>query len=159
MLKIGTTAHEFVLPDENGDDVALSDLLQDGPLVLFFYPADFTPGGTKEVCMLRDIHDDITAVGLQVVGISPQGGKSHAKFREENNLPFKLLSDVDKVAVGMYDVNGPFGFMTHRVTYLVNQGRKIEGALQANLNINKHKAFIEKAVMLRETAGMKVRRD
>ena len=108
---------------------------------------------------MRDIHDDIVSVGLQVAGISPQGGKSHRKFREEHDLPFKLLCDEEKVAAKMYDVDGPFGLMMRRVTYLVNQGRKIEGAIQADLNINKHKQFIERAVVLRQAAGMKIRSD
>ena len=157
MLKIGVPAPEFILPDENGDEVALSDLLQESPLILYFYPADFTPGCTREACAFRDMYDEILSVGLQVVGISPQNAASHKKFREEHNLPFKLLCDEDKVAVKMYDVDGPLGFGVRRVTYLVNQGRKIESAFRADLQIDRHREFIEKAVILREAAGMKAR--
>lgn len=157
MLKTGQTAPEFILPDENGDEVQLSNLLQKGPLILYFYPADFTPGCTKEACAFRDLHADILAVGLQVVGVSPQDGDSHRRFREEHNLPFTLLSDEDKVAIKMYDVDGPFGIGVRRVTYLLNQGRKIQGAMQADVLINKHREFIEKAIILRETAGLKSR--
>jgi peroxiredoxin Q/BCP len=155
MLKPGTVAPEFILPDENGNDVSLSDLLQQDALILYFYPADCTPGCTKEACAFRDLHGDILSVGLQVVGISPQDGASHKRFREEHNLPFTLLSDKDKVAIKMYDVDGPFGIGVRRATYLVNQGRTIQDALQADVLINKHKEFIEKAVVLREAAGIK----
>jgi peroxiredoxin Q/BCP len=155
MLKPGTVAPEFILPDENGNDVSLSDLLQQDALILYFYPADFTPGCTKEACAFRDLHGDILSVGLQVVGISPQDGESHKRFRKEHNLPFTLLSDKDKVAIKMYDVDGPFGIGVRRATYLVNQGRKIQDALQADVLINKHKEFIEKAIVLREAAGIK----
>jgi len=155
MLKPGTVAPEFILPDENGNDVSLSELLQHDALILYFYPADFTPGCTKEACAFRDLHGDILSVGLQVVGISPQDGESHKRFRKEHNLPFTLLSDKDKVAIKMYDVDGPFGIGVRRATYLVNQGRKIQDALQADVLINKHKEFIEKAVVLREAAGLK----
>ena len=155
MLKPGTVAPEFILPDENGDDVSLSELLQRDALILYFYPADFTPGCTKEACAFRDLHGDILSVGLQVVGISPQDGESHKRFRKEHNLPFTLLSDKDKVAIKMYDVDGPFGIGVRRATYLVNQGRKIQDAVQADVLINKHKEFIEKAVVLREAAGLK----
>jgi len=55
----------------------------------------------------------------------------------------------------MYDVDGPLGFGVRRVTYLVNQDRRIQGALQADLRIGKHVEFIEKSIMLREAAGMK----
>lgn len=157
MLKQGNNAPDFILPDENGDEISLNGLLKNGPLILYFYPADFTPGCTKEACSFRDMHDDIVGVGLQVVGISPQDGRSHRKFREEHKLPFTLLSDVEKVVIKMYDVDGPFGVGVRRVTYLINQGMKIQGSMQADLLIDKHREFIEKAVVLRETAGLKVR--
>ncbi len=155
MLKAGDVAPEFILPDENGDEVSLSEMLQSGPLFLYFYPADFTPGCTKEACSIRDIHDDISSVGLQVIGISPQDGESHSRFKQEHRLPFRLLSDEDKVAIKMYDVDGPFGVGVRRVTYLISQGQKIQDALQADVLINRHKDFIEKAVALRLAAGIR----
>lgn len=155
MLKTGSSAPEFILPDETGAEVSLSELLQAGPLVLYFYPADFTPGCTKEACAIRDIHSDIVSVGLQVVGISPQDGESHERFRKEHKLPFRLLSDTDKVAIKMYDVDGPFGVGVRRVTYLINQGKKIQAALQADLMVGRHTEFIRKAIILRETAGIR----
>ncbi len=155
MLKPGTSAPDFVLPDENGNEVSLVDLLEDGPLILYFYPADFTPGCTKEACSIRDIHDDLISVGLKVVGISPQDADSHTRFREKHNLPFTLLSDVDKVAIQMYDADGPFGVGVRRITYLIQQSKKIQDALQADVLVNRHKEFIEKAISLREAAGMK----
>jgi peroxiredoxin Q/BCP len=154
MLKPGNLAPEFILSDENGDEVALTKLLEDGPIILYFYPADFTPGCTKEACAIRDIHDDILSAGLRVYGISPQDEESHARFKEEHKLPFSLICDPDKVAVKMYDVDGPFGVGVRRVTYLVTQGQKIQDAVTADINISKHKAFIEKAIVLRESAGL-----
>ena len=77
MLKVGSKAPQFVLYDDQGQETSLSDLLRDGPLILYFYPADFTPGCTKEACSIRDIHNDIQSVGLQVAGISPQDEASH----------------------------------------------------------------------------------
>jgi peroxiredoxin Q/BCP len=155
MLKPGATAPEFILPDEHGEDVSLTGLLTSGPLILYFYPADFTPGCTKEACSIRDVHDDLVSVGLQVVGISPQDGESHARFREAHNLPFLLLSDVDKVAIRMYDADGPFGVGVRRVTYLISQGKKIQDALQADVLVGRHREFIDKAILLREAAGMR----
>lgn len=157
MLKPGNVAPEFILPDENGNDVALSQLLQTGPIILYFYPADFTPGCTREACEIRDIYRDILSVGLRVIGVSPQDQRSHARFKEEHNLPFTLICDPKKIAIKMYDVDGPFGVGVRRVTYLITQGQKIQDALTADIKINKHKAFIEKAIVLRESAGMKVK--
>ena len=155
MLAPGTNAPDFVLPNDAGDDVSLVDLLRDGPLILYFYPADFTPGCTREACSIRDIHDDLVSVGLQVVGVSPQDADSHSRFRERHGLPFTLLSDVDKVAIKMYDVDGPFGVGVRRVTYLINQTKKIQDALQADVLVNRHTDFIEKAIALREAAGLR----
>ena len=153
MLEVGSRAPEFVLPNDEGVEISLTDLLADGPLILYFYPADFTPGCTKEACSIRDIHNDIQSVGLQVAGISPQDEDSHRRFREEHDLPFTLLSDPEKVAVKMYDVDGPFGVGVRRVTFLINQDRKIQDAVMADVRIGRHQEFIEKAVILRETAG------
>lgn len=152
MLKPGSKAPGFNLPDESGSAVSLDTLLADGPLILYFYPADFTPGCTKEACSIRDIHDDLVAVGLTVAGISPQDSASHTRFRDEYKLPFRLLSDVDKVAVKAYDVDGPFGVGVRRVTYLINETGDIEDALQADVLVGRHTEFIENAIRLRQGA-------
>ena len=153
MLKPGAKAPEFVLNNDEGTEVALSDLLKDGPLILYFYPADFTPGCTKEACSIRDIHNDIQSVGLTVAGISPQDEESHRKFRDKYELPFTLLSDPNKEVIRMYDVDGMFGVGVQRATFLISQDRKIQDAVVANVRISRHAEFIEKAVILRETAG------
>jgi peroxiredoxin Q/BCP len=154
MLKVGDVAPEFILEDQDGNEVSLSQRLQDNAVILYFYPADFTPGCTKEACAIRDIHDDIRSVGLEVIGVSPQEGESHARFREDHDLPFTLVCDPDKIAIRMYDADGPMGFGVRRITYLISQGQKIQGALCADLKIGKHEEFIRKAIMLRETAGI-----
>jgi peroxiredoxin Q/BCP len=154
MLNTGDKAPEFVLNNHEGIETSLSGLLQNGPLILYFYPADFTPGCTKEACSIRDIHTDIQSVGLQVAGISPQDEDSHSRFREEHNLPFILLSDPEKVAIKMFDVDGPFGVGVRRATFLISQDMSIKDAMMADVRIGRHKEFIEKAVILRETAGL-----
>ena len=153
MLKTGAKAPEFVLQNDAGNEVSLTDLLQDGPLILYFYPADFTPGCTKEACSIRDIHNDIQAVGLNVAGVSPQDPESHAKFRKAHDLPFTLLSDPDKDVIKMFDVDGMFGVGVTRATFLISQDRTIQDAVVANVRIGRHQEFIEKAIVLRETAG------
>ncbi len=155
MLEVGARAPEFVLANDEGGETSLTDLLQDGPLILYFYPADFTPGCTKEACSIRDIHSDIQSVGLQVAGVSPQDVDSHVRFRDEYELPFVLLSDPDKTAIKMYDVDGPFGVGVRRATFLINQDRVIQDAVMADVRIGRHQEFIERAIILRETAGKK----
>lgn len=110
MLSPGDRAPEFTLSDHEGRDTSLTSLLRSGALILYFYPADFTPGCTREACAIRDLHAEILKVGLNVAGVSPQGADSHRRFREQHHLPFTLLSDPDKSVIRMYDVDGPLGF-------------------------------------------------
>ena len=153
MLKPGTEAPDFTLPDQDGQPWRLTKLLEGKPLILYFYPADFTPGCTREACDLRDLHARILASGLRVVGISPQSPESHRKFRREHALPFTLLSDEDKVAIKAYDVDGPLGMGVRRATFLIDARGRIADAVLADLLIGKHQAFVERAIAAREGRG------
>ena len=146
MLSPGERAPEFTLPDQDGQPVSLAGLLEAGPLVLYFYPADFTPGCTKEACTIRDMHDEIAAAGMRVVGIAPQDAASHARFRDKHELPFTLLADPDKTAIRAYDVDGPLGVGVRRATFLVSAEGHIVSAVQADLRIGRHEAFIREAI-------------
>ena len=148
MLAVGARAPEFTLPDQDGRDTSLTTLLNHGPLVLFFYPADFTPGCTKEVCMMRDLHSELAARGLSVAGISPQGAASHQNFRAKHNLPFKLLSDAGKAVIAMYEVRGPLGIGVRRATYLIDPSRHIRDAVLADFRISRHEDFVRRAMAL-----------
>lgn len=153
MLESGSRAPDFTLPNDQGGETSLADMLRDGPLILYFYPADFTPGCTREACSIRDMHNDIQSVGLQVAGISPQDAESHQRFREKHDLPFVLLSDVDKKVIRAYDVDGVFGIGVRRATFLIDQEGTIRDAVMADVLIGRHQDFIEKAIALRGQAG------
>jgi peroxiredoxin Q/BCP len=152
MIKPGERAPEFTLPDDAAKDRSLTELLSPGAVVLYFYPADFTPGCTRQACVLRDIHVEIEQAGLRVVGISPQNPQSHAKFRAKYQLPFVLLSDEQKTVIKMYGVNGPLGIGVRRATFLIDGSRRIRDAVLADFKIARHADFVRKAVMLRATA-------
>jgi thioredoxin-dependent peroxiredoxin len=149
LLEIQTRAPDFVLPDADGVDQSLGALLATGPIVLYFYPADFTPGCTREACDLRDLHGELVKAGLRVVGVSPQSPASHARFRDVHSLPFTLLSDVGKSIIRKYDVDGPLGFGVRRATFLIDREGVIRDALLADLRIRRHAAFARKAAGLR----------
>jgi len=153
MLKTGDEAPDFRLPDQDGHPQRLSQLLGDKPLILYFYPADFTPGCTKEACDLRDLHVRILASGLRVIGVSPQPPDSHRQFREKYNLPFVLLSDEDKTAIKAYGVDGPLGIGVRRATFLIDERRRIVDAVLADLRIGRHQEFVERVVAVREGRG------
>lgn len=148
MLKAGSRAPDFTLPDHEGNDLSLSALLRSGPVILYFYPADFTPGCTREACSIRDMHEDILSAGLRVAGISPQHPDSHRRFRDRHRLPFILLSDTDKAVIKAYGVDGPFGVGVRRATFLVDRDKTIRDALLADFRVGRHEAFVRKAVEL-----------
>jgi len=150
MLTVGDRAPEFTLPDHTGQERSLTSFLGDLVLVLYFYPADFTFGCTRQACQIRDLHDRLIRAKLKAVGVSPQDPATHARFRERYRLPFTLLSDVDKEVIKMYDVDGPMGIGVRRVTYLIDGSRRIRSALRADIAVGKHVRFIEEAVALRE---------
>jgi peroxiredoxin Q/BCP len=151
MIKTDERAPEFTLPDDTGKDRSLTELLSAGAIVLYFYPADFTPGCTRQACVLRDLHSEIERAGMRVVGISPQSPESHAKFKVKYRLPFVLLSDEQKTVIKMYGVNGPLGVGVRRASYLIDGSRRIRDAVLADFRIGRHADFVRKAIMLRST--------
>jgi peroxiredoxin Q/BCP len=149
MLKKGDKAPGFTLPDQHGVPRGLAELLGGEALILYFYPADFTPGCTREACDLRDLHTQILGAGLRVVGISPQSADSHRKFSEQYSLPFTLLSDEAKTVIQAYGVDGPLGIGVRRATFLIDAKQKVLDAVLADLRIGRHREFVEAAIAAR----------
>jgi thioredoxin-dependent peroxiredoxin len=89
---VGRKAPAFSAPDQTGKIISLADFAGE-TVILYFYPKDDTPGCTAEACSFRDSHDLMLERGVNVLGVSPDDVKSHAKFAEKFNLPFPLLAD------------------------------------------------------------------
>jgi thioredoxin-dependent peroxiredoxin len=152
MIKVDERAPEFTLPDETATDRSLTELMNGGAIVLYFYPADFTPGCTRQACDLRDLHAELQSAGLRVVGISPQSPESHAKFKAKYQLPFVLLADEQKTVIKMYGVNGPLGIGVRRASFLIDGNRRVHDVVLADFKISRHADFVRKAIMLRAPA-------
>jgi peroxiredoxin Q/BCP len=105
MLTPGTPAPPFELLSDSGDTVRLADL-RDRTVILYFYPKDDTTGCTKEACEFRDHWRAVEKAGAVVLGVSPDGVASHAKFRKKYRLPFPLLADPDHAVAERYGVWG-----------------------------------------------------
>lgn len=115
-------APDFSLPDDEGKIRTLADFSGNW-LVLYFYPKDDTPGCTTQACSLRDARDDLTDIGVQIVGISKDSPESHEKFKAKYNLNFTLLSDEDAEVIKAYGAwgNKMFGKEgTLRNTFVIN---------------------------------------
>ncbi len=142
MLKKGDIAPDFALEDDSGKTVTLDSLLDAGPVIVYFYPADFSLVCTAEACSIRDMHDEILEADLRVVGISSQSAQSHKRFKQANKLPFPLLYDEGRKVIRAYGVEGPFGIGARRVTYLIGQDKVIQNLVVADLLVGSHVKFI-----------------
>jgi len=105
MLDVGQQAPAFTLPDQDGTEVALSDL-RGAPVVVYFYPKDDTPGCTTQACGVRDQWQEFEDAGATVLGVSPDDVDSHARFAAKYDLPHRLLADPDRQAIDAYGAWG-----------------------------------------------------
>jgi thioredoxin-dependent peroxiredoxin len=113
-------------------------------VLLYFYPADFTPVCTKEACAFGALEPELARAGVTLLGVSPQDAETHTRFRERFSLPFPLLADPDKQVVRAYDCNGLLGFGVSRVTYLIGTDGRIQEVAKAALRVAPHLALAEK---------------
>lgn len=104
-LNIGDLAPDFSAPTDAGATIRLSDY-RGKRVVLYFYPADDTPGCTKQACGFRDNYPLIEEKNAVVLGVSPDDSKSHQKFRTKFDLPFTLLVDQDHQIAEQYGAWG-----------------------------------------------------
>jgi peroxiredoxin Q/BCP len=107
-LQAGQPAPPFTLPDQDGNPVALADFAG-RRVVVYFYPADDTPGCTTEACQFNDNLAAFERAGVTVLGISPDGAERHQRFRAKHGLRFPLLTDADHRVMAAY---GAFGEKT-----------------------------------------------
>lgn len=114
-LPAGSAAPDFSLPDESGNPVRLAGL-RGRNVVLVFYPADDTPGCTKQLCQFRDDWKEAQARGVAVFGVNPQSARKHAAFRRKYSLPFPLLVDRGQNVGKLYHTNG---LIVKRTVYLI----------------------------------------
>ncbi len=127
-IEVGQEAPDFTLQDENGEQITLSEL-RGTPVVLMFYPHDFSPGCTKEHCDVRDNHTQWMDSGAKVFGISRDSRWAHAAFKQAENLPYSLLSDIKGNAAREYGVWNENGGMAERGTFVIDAEGKVTYAL------------------------------
>lgn len=137
-VDVGRPAPEFTLPDRDGTPVRLRDLVKERPVVLYFYPKDFTPGCTAESCAFRDAYDDFREAGADVVGVSTDDVDSHQRFAERHGLPFRLLSDVDGRVHRLYGVRSFMGLLPGRVTFVIDQTGIVRHVFSSHMHPTRH---------------------
>lgn len=128
----GDNAPHFEGPNEKGETVSLSDF-KGKKLILFFYPKDDTPGCTAAACSLRDDYESLREHGFELLGVSPDNPKKHAKFIDKYNFPFSLLADEEKTTLKAYGAWGKKKFM----------GREYDGVLRSTFIIDEKGEIVE----------------
>src|SRR4051794_3843506 len=129
MIGVGSEAPDFTLPgicDGAKRDYTLSEY-RGRKVVLAFYPGDFTPGCTRQMCSYRDNMADLDATGAVLLGISPQDIDSHEKWAEKKDFHFPLLSDVDKHVIEAYGVAAPL-INVRRSVFVVDEAGTVQFA-------------------------------
>jgi peroxiredoxin Q/BCP len=123
-LPVGISAPDFQLLDDAGVVRQLKEF-RGKPVALYFYPADDTPGCTREACAFRDDYSAFEEAGVVILGVSPDPAESHSEFKAKYRIPFSLLSDEGHKVCDLYGVWGPKSFM----------GREYEGVLRTTFLI------------------------
>ena len=142
-LKAGDKAPQFSLPDQDGEQINLSDY-QGQRVLVYFYPKAMTPGCTVQACGLRDEMDTLKAKGVEVLGISTDKPEKLARFAEKELLNFTLLSDEDHSVCEQFGVWGEKQFMgktydgIHRISFLVDPTGNIEHVFDDFKTSNHH---------------------
>lgn len=134
-LQPGDKAPDFEVNDQDGNPVKLSDY-KGKKVALYFYPKDNTPGCTTEACNLRDNYSELQKQGYEILGVSTDTEKSHKKFIEKQELPFRLLADTEKQIHEKYgtwiekQMYGRKYMGTARYTFVIDEDGNIEKIIE-----------------------------
>ena len=137
-MKTGDKAPTFSKTAHTGENVSLDDL-RGRWVVLYFYPADDTPGCTAEACSFRDSYEDFTDAGAVVIGVSKDSLEKHERFAAKHDLPFQLISDDDGALRSAYAVKKSLGILPGRVTYVIDPEGIVQKVFSSQLKATQHK--------------------
>lgn len=141
ILKEGDPAPDFEIRLANGESVTLSSMRGKRNVVVFFYPKDFTPGCTAEVCSFRDRYEEMTKQDAFLVGVSHDDEATHQAFVRKHRLPFPLISDHDHAIARAYGVDARLGGIlpgAKRVTFVIDKQGIIRRVLHHEFLVGRH---------------------
>lgn len=135
MIAVGDEAPEFTAPLANGDidEIALSDAVADGPVVLAFFPGAFTSVCSHEMEAFDDRLDELAEAGADVYGVSVDTPFALNAFRAELGLGFDLVSDSERDIVDAYGIAMDFTALgvhnlAKRAVFVIDAGRTVRYA-------------------------------
>jgi thioredoxin-dependent peroxiredoxin len=134
----GDKIPDFTASDQNGVPVTFSEVLAEGPVVVFFYPKAMTTGCTKESCHFRDLEGEFAAVGARRIGVSADSVERQQKFDQKHALGFTLLSDSDRTIARIFGVKRPGPLMNKRATFVVDRDGTLIEEINSEMNMDVH---------------------
>jgi len=138
-MQAGDHLPDFELPDQTGTPRRLSELLERGPVVLFFYPAAMTYGCTKESCHFRDLKAEFDALGAQRVGISADSVDKQLEFAQKHDFDYPLLSDVDRTVAERFGVKRRTSLLkVKRSTFVIDTDRRLLAEIHSEVSMSSH---------------------
>jgi len=148
-LRVGQKAPDFEITTSSGKRIKLSDFVGKKNVVLYFYPADFTPVCTRETCGFRDSYAELASNDTEVIGVSVDTDESHRRFAEKYEVPFELVSDQKQDLAQSYEATGPLWKLlrrTARVTYVIDKKGHIAGVFDSPLRASQHVEGVREVV-------------
>ncbi len=140
-LEVGDKVPEFVAKKDTGEEFNSYEIIKNKPLVIFFYPKNFTPGCTKEACAFRDSYEDFKTLGAEVIGISSDSVASHTRFKNRYKLPYTFLSDPKGELRKLFGVKSELlGLLPGRETYVIDRDGIVRlkfNSMNASRHLNK----------------------
>ena len=137
---VGTVAPDFTVKDIDGKELVLSKLVEQGPVILAFFPKAFTGGCTREMQSYRDRYTEIQKLNGKVIAISMDDGPTLVKWRTELKAPQTFVADPTGALVKLFDVKMAVVGMAQRHTFVVGAGRKILEHTEGGDSIDTSKA-------------------
>lgn len=137
-MDVGDEVPDFTATLDTGRTTTLSSVLEDGPVVLFFYPKAFTGGCTAEACHFRDLTSEFARVGAQRLGISRDDVATQARFRQEHDFDYPLIADESGAIAKLFGAKRMGPLWSRRATYVIGTDRRLLGVIQSETDMERH---------------------
>lgn len=137
-MDIGDAVPDFESVTDQGKRVTLSSLLEDGPIVLFFYPKAETPGCTVEACHFRDLASEFAEAGAQRIGISRDSIAEQRAFAEKHSFDYPLLSDESGDIAAIFGAKRMGPLWSKRQTFVIGADQTLLGAINSETDMEVH---------------------
>ncbi|KAA1242336.1 peroxiredoxin [Aquimarina sp. RZ0] len=142
-LEVGDIVPDFIAKNDLGEDFNSKEWIGHKPIVIYFYPKNFTPGCIKEACDFRDSYADFIELGVEVIGVSSDSINSHKRFKDRYKLPFPFLSDSNGALKKIFGIKTTLlGILPGRETFVIDQ----EGIVRLKFNSMNASRHLQKAI-------------